>query len=48
MEAVHPFEQKEEKAILALCKTPEEQRNAKGAGADFVGGVELIKQIQVS
>lgn len=46
VEAVHPFEQKEEKAILALCKTPEEQRNAKGAGADFVGGVELIKQIQ--
>lgn len=34
--------------VLALTKNLEQQEKAKNAGADFVGGVELVKQIQVS
>ncbi|XP_076295791.1 mitochondrial ribosomal protein L1 isoform X2 [Lasioglossum baleicum] len=42
----HPFNLKEERTILAFCKKPNDNAAATAAGADFVGGVEIIKQIQ--
>ncbi|XP_017882817.1 uncharacterized protein LOC108626589 [Ceratina calcarata] len=43
----HTFKQVGElRTVLAFCKSPTEQENARNAGADFVGGAELIKQIQ--
>ena len=35
-----------QRTVLAFCKNPQEQENAKNAGADLVGGIELIKKIQ--
>ncbi|XP_076651094.1 mitochondrial ribosomal protein L1 isoform X2 [Halictus rubicundus] len=46
VEVPHTFDIKEERKILALCKKPSDIAVATAAGADFVGGVEVIKQIQ--
>lgn len=43
----HIFKYNEDKRkVLAFCTSLKEQENAKNAGADFVGGVNIIKQIQ--
>ncbi|KOC65723.1 39S ribosomal protein L1, mitochondrial [Habropoda laboriosa] len=43
----HTFKHEEApNKILVFCKNLEEQEKARNAGADFVGGIELIKQIQ--
>nr|CAD7263127.1 unnamed protein product [Timema shepardi] len=42
----YAFDQGEERAILALCKTPELQKIALEAGANLAGDLELIKDIQ--
>nr|CAG4650257.1 EOG090X089S [Sida crystallina] len=34
------------KKVVAFCKTPETQEAAKAAGAELVGGVDLVKSIQ--
>lgn len=46
----HIFEQDglQERSILAFCKTAEQKEEAQLAGADLVGGVEVIKEIEVS
>lgn len=46
----HIFEQDglQERSILAFCKTVEQKEEAQLAGADLVGGVEVIKEIEVS
>lgn len=42
----HPFERGvAEKVILAFCKTPEEMKAAEAAGANKVGGSDLIEDI---
>ncbi|XP_050484382.1 50S ribosomal protein L1 [Bombus huntii] len=38
--------EKNKRTVLAFCKNLQEQEDAKNAGADLVGGVELIKRIQ--
>ena len=43
----HPWVDFSTKNLLAFCKTPETQKIALDKGADTVGGVELIKKIQV-
>lgn len=43
----YSFQTFEERSILAFCKTSDGVQAAKEAGASFVGGTELIKQIQV-
>ena len=35
-----------QRTVLAFSKNLQEQENAKNAGADLVGGVELIRKIQ--
>ncbi|KAG7190964.1 hypothetical protein KM043_007015 [Ampulex compressa] len=42
----HTFDHGEEREIVAFCKTPEDQKAAREAGATFVGGRDLIKQAQ--
>nr|CAG4648010.1 EOG090X089S [Moina brachiata]SVE93083.1 EOG090X089S [Moina brachiata] len=42
----HRFEYQPERKILALCKTQETQTEALNAGAQAVGGLDLIKRIQ--
>ncbi|CAK9795933.1 50S ribosomal protein L1 [Anthophora plagiata] len=42
----HFFKSGEPSKILVFCKSLTEQEKAKTAGADFVGGNELIKKIQ--
>lgn len=46
----HFFEQEglKERTILAFCKTEEQKDEAMSAGANLVGGVEIIKEIEVS
>lgn len=44
----HIFELNENRRILAFCKNKDDQKIATEAGATFVGGMELIKKIQVS
>lgn len=44
----HRFDYQPERKILALCKTQETQTEAINAGAQAVGGLDLIKRIQVS
>ncbi|XP_078040370.1 mitochondrial ribosomal protein L1 isoform X2 [Augochlora pura] len=46
VETPHPFEQEIGRTILAFCKKQSDNQDAIAAGADFAGGVELIKQIQ--
>ncbi|XP_015440281.1 PREDICTED: uncharacterized protein LOC107195035 [Dufourea novaeangliae] len=46
VEVPHPFALQEDRTILAFCKTANAHDAAVKAGANFVGGVELIKQIQ--
>lgn len=43
----HSFDHGQSRKILAFCKTPEVQDIARAAGAQYAGGKELIKQIQV-
>ena len=43
----HRFEYQPERKILALCKTQETQDEALRGGAVTVGGLDLIKRIQV-
>ena len=43
----HRFEYQPIRKVLAFCKTQETQEEAVKAGADAVGGVDLIKRIQV-
>lgn len=43
----HRFEYQTERKILALCKTQETQDEALSGGAVTVGGLDLIKRIQV-
>jgi large subunit ribosomal protein L1 len=43
----HRFEYQAERKILALCKTQETQDEAMRGGAVTVGGLDLIKRIQV-
>ncbi|XP_076631573.1 mitochondrial ribosomal protein L1 isoform X1 [Colletes latitarsis] len=40
------FQLNDTRSVLALSKSKEDQNIAKESGADFAGGVELIKQIQ--
>lgn len=42
----HKFYHGEERTILAFTKTPEMQEEVRMAGAQLVGGLELIKEIQ--
>ncbi|XP_053975402.1 50S ribosomal protein L1 [Hylaeus volcanicus] len=42
----HLFDTGGKRSVLAFSKTAQDQESAKEAGADFVGGIELIKQIQ--
>ncbi|CAK9808656.1 50S ribosomal protein L1, partial [Anthophora quadrimaculata] len=42
----HMFKYGKPTKILAFCKSLKEQEKAKTAGVDYVGGNELIKQIQ--
>ncbi|XP_076678660.1 mitochondrial ribosomal protein L1 [Andrena cerasifolii] len=42
----YAFQTFEDRSILAFCKTSDGVQAAKDAGASFVGGTELIKQIQ--
>ncbi|KAF2905057.1 hypothetical protein ILUMI_01120 [Ignelater luminosus] len=42
----HKFDHGEDRSIVAFAKSEEMQKEAKAAGADLVGGVELIKDIQ--
>ena len=43
----HQFEFAAPKKVIAFCKTVETQDTAQAAGADLIGGLDLIKQIQV-
>ena len=43
----HRFEYQPIRKVLAFCKTQETQEEAVKAGADAVGGVDLIKRVQV-
>lgn len=43
----HSFDHGQSRKILAFCKSPEVQQIARTAGAQYAGGKELIKQIQV-
>lgn len=43
----HAFSQDQNRKILAFCKSPEMQNIAIDAGAQFAGGKDLIKKIQV-
>uniref|UniRef100_A0A1B6FXW7 39S ribosomal protein L1, mitochondrial n=1 Tax=Cuerna arida TaxID=1464854 RepID=A0A1B6FXW7_9HEMI len=44
----HVYEQDglQERSILVFCKTPEQKEAAKAAGANLVGGTEIIKDIE--
>nr|SVE75201.1 EOG090X089S [Daphnia dolichocephala] len=42
----HNFEYQPVRKVLAFCKTQETQEDATKAGADAVGGLDLIKRIQ--
>lgn len=37
-----------ERTVLAFCKTQEQKDEAMNAGANLVGGIEIIKEIEVS
>lgn len=39
------FDSQEQKTVLVLCNSPEEQKNAREEGATLVGGTELIRQV---
>lgn len=43
----HSFEYQPVRKVLAFCKTQETQEDATKAGADAVGGLDLVKRIQV-
>lgn len=43
----HNFEYQAVRKVLAFCKTQETQEDANKAGADAVGGLDLVKRIQV-
>ncbi len=43
----HSFEFQPIRKVLAFCKTQETQEEAVKAGADAVGGLDLVKRIQV-
>ena len=43
----HDFGYQERKTVVAFCKSEENQQEALDAGADLVGGLELIKKVQV-
>lgn len=43
----HSFDHGQSRKILAFCKSPEVQEIARAAGAQYAGGKELIKMIQV-
>lgn len=36
------------RTVLAFSKNLQAQESAKNAGADYVGGIELIRMIQVN
>ncbi|KAG8333112.1 mitochondrial 54S ribosomal protein mrpl1 [Homalodisca vitripennis] len=44
----HVYEQDglQERSILVFCKTPEQKEAARAAGANLVGGTEIIKDIE--
>jgi len=44
----HPFAQDNvpERSVLVFCKTPEQKEAATSAGANLVGGIEIIKDIE--
>ncbi|XP_076460165.1 large ribosomal subunit protein uL1m-like [Babylonia areolata] len=42
----YQFEQNVERKIAIICKKEEDMEKAKNLGASFVGGVDLVKQIQ--
>lgn len=42
----YPFDHGEERTIIAFAKSAEVQEQAANAGAQLVGGVDLIKQVQ--
>nr|SVE73632.1 EOG090X089S [Daphnia atkinsoni] len=42
----HNFEYQAVRKVLAFCKTQETQEDANKAGADAVGGLDLVKRIQ--
>ena len=44
----HSFEYQPIRKVLAFCKTQETQEEAIKGGADAVGGLDLVKRIQVS
>ncbi|CAK9824196.1 50S ribosomal protein L1 [Anthophora retusa] len=46
MDTPHVFKYGESTKILAFCNSLKEQEKARTAGVDYVGGNELIKQIQ--
>ena len=43
----HKFEIGEHRTILAFAKTPEQQEEAREAGATFVAGTDIIRLIRV-
>lgn len=43
----HVFDHGQTRKLLVFCKNPEMEDIARDAGADYVGGKQLIKQIQV-
>lgn len=44
----HNFDLQPVRKVLALCQTEEGQKAATEAGAELVGGLDLVKKIQVS
>lgn len=44
----HRFEYQPIRKVLAFCKTQETQKEATEGGADAVGGLDLVKRIQVN
>lgn len=42
----HKFDHGEERSLLVFSKTPEMLQDVQNAGAQLVGGVEIIKSIQ--
>ncbi|KYN27399.1 39S ribosomal protein L1, mitochondrial, partial [Trachymyrmex cornetzi] len=42
----HIFDHGQTRKLLVFCKSPEMEEIARDAGADYVGGKQLIKQIQ--
>ncbi|XP_031829380.1 mitochondrial ribosomal protein L1 [Nomia melanderi] len=46
IELPHLFEVPKKRTVLAFCKGEKEIEKAKVAGVDYIGGIDLIKQIQ--